>query len=459
MAVMKRIAIIGGGPAGLAAAKALALEPAQFTVDLFERRDNIGGVWLYRGDKSKVLPSVPSTDPNGREVLLPAGGFENRFFSSMYQYLETNLIDKLMEFSQVPFEPRTMNFIDRTEVLQYLERYAKTIPETVNVSLDTNVLDIDKKSGDSKWTVITESVSSLDKTTRQYDAVVVANGHSELPYIPDTPGLTEWSARDPFSVTHSKYFVSSSGFKNDTVLIIGNYASGMDLATQISTTAKQVYVSTKDETVKPSDYPYIEQVRLITKYDVSTRSAYTIDGLVLSNIDRIVFCTGYLYTLPFLHNHAPQITDGTSVKDLYKQVFNVDDPSLSFIGLPKFVSPLPLCESQSAIVARALSGRITLPATSEMRSSYEEELKAKGGGKNFHSFKDCDFTYCNELYDWVKQAGTEKEGLLPLFWDEQQISERSNVVNLKKERAEFIAKYAAKLRAEGREFKFPDRDQ
>lgn len=457
MTLMKRIAIVGAGPAGLAAAKALALEPAQLTIDLFERRDNIGGVWLFQGDKSKVRPPIPSSDPNGTEMLLENGGFENRFLSSMYKNLETNLLDKLMEYSDVPFQPRTMNFIDRTEVLEYLHKYAKTIPEKVNINLSTNVVQINKLDGAAKWDITTQDVTSLDKTTNKYDAVVIANGHYELPFIPDTPGLKEWSAADPQSVTHSKYFVSSADYRDETVLIIGNWASGMDLATQIGTTAKQVYVSTKDETLKESEYDYVKKERLVTKYEVSNRTAHTIDGTVLTNIDRIIFCTGYLYTLPFLRNYTPQITDGVSVKNVYKQTFYVEDPSLSFIGLTKFSSPLPLCESQSALVARVVSGRITLPSFEEMKLSYEEEFKSKGD-KDFHSLKDCDYTYCNEVYDWIVKSGTEKGGLLPLFWDDEKISERKNIASVKEKRTAVIVKYADQLRTEGREFTFPPRN-
>lgn len=48
-----RVAIIGGGPTGLAAVKALALEPVKFSkIDLFERRDRLGGLWYHQGDKS-----------------------------------------------------------------------------------------------------------------------------------------------------------------------------------------------------------------------------------------------------------------------------------------------------------------------------------------------------------------------------------------------------------------------
>jgi cation diffusion facilitator CzcD-associated flavoprotein CzcO len=45
----KRICVIGGGPAGLAVLKIIADSPpfqaGQWTVDPFEARENVGGIW------------------------------------------------------------------------------------------------------------------------------------------------------------------------------------------------------------------------------------------------------------------------------------------------------------------------------------------------------------------------------------------------------------------------------
>lgn len=450
MNAVKNIAVIGGGPAGLTAAKALALEPAGFSVHLFERRPQIGGLWYLHGDKSKVRPKVPSTDPNGTELLSDEGGFENRFCSSMYQNLETNLIDKLMEFSGLPFEPRTMDFIDRTALLKYIEGYAQTIPKSVNFHMSTNVTSLVKNG--QQWLLTSEDVQTLAKQTETFDAVVVANGHSELPFIPDVPGLAEWDEKIPGSITHLKYFMDASDYAGKTILVVGNFASGSDVANQASTKAKMVYVSTKDEELVDTGVDFVKQVHQIARYDYESRSAITIEGTVIGGIDQVVFCTGYLYTFPFLPQE--HLTDGTIVKDLYKQIFNVDDPTLAFIGLPKFISPLPLCESQSALVARVFSGRIELPDEPERRAAYEKEYHAKGDGKSFHSLKDCDHTYCNEIFEWIVQSGSDKDGLLPLFWDSQRIEERQTVAQKKKLRNEGQAKRAHALRLQNVSFHY-----
>lgn len=42
---IKRVAIIGGGPGGIAAARALRDEAAFETITVFERNDHTGGTW------------------------------------------------------------------------------------------------------------------------------------------------------------------------------------------------------------------------------------------------------------------------------------------------------------------------------------------------------------------------------------------------------------------------------
>lgn len=455
---ISRIAVIGGGPAGLAAAKALISEPAKFSIDVFERRNNVGGLWYHHGDKSKVLPSVPLVDPNGSEVLLPDGGFKNRFFSPMYNHLETNLIDRIMEFKNVPFEPRTLAYLSRLEVFQYMLKYLRSIPEGVNFRLSTDVTRVFKENG--LWSVTYENVESQKSTTDTYDAVVVSNGHSDLPFIPDTDGLRDWNEKAPGTVTHAKYYQDATQFWGKNVLVIGNYASGVDLATQISTTAKHVYVSVKDENqlieVDQDNVSYVQQV---SRYDYdASRSAYTTAGETVSDIDVVVFCTGYLYTLPFLNEYLPGITDGNYVKDVYKQIFNVQDPTLSFIGLPKFVVPMPLSESQAAVVARVYSGRIQLPSLEERKAAYDGEIAASGPGKPFHSFMPpADYTYCNDLLDWIKKEKTDNEGLVPCFWDESRIRDREMAKGNKDKRYLEVVEYAKRLKLEGKAFVLPPR--
>lgn len=45
-----RIAIIGGGVAGLVMARHVAASPENFDLTLFEQTDKVGGTWVYTDD-------------------------------------------------------------------------------------------------------------------------------------------------------------------------------------------------------------------------------------------------------------------------------------------------------------------------------------------------------------------------------------------------------------------------
>lgn len=456
MTQLKRVAIIGTGPGGLSMAKAIKMEQATFEVDLYERKRSIGGAWFYDGElKSLAFPSVPSTDPNGSDILRSTGKQGRSYVSPLYKEMETNLIDTLMEFKDVPFEHRTRTFRLRSDVLEYLKKYASTIPGTVNFRLETSVDQVYKE--DYKWIIESTDLKKNEIQRQLYDYVVVANGHNEHPFIPNVPGLQDWSEADRQSITHSKYYVDAKPYTGKNVLVIGNYASGGDLATQIGVVANKVFVSTTAEVLPESEFEQIEYYPVVEKYDVSSRSAITKGGRVIKDIDLIVFCTGYLYSLPFLDNQFPGITDGLYIKNLYRQMFYTEDPSLAFVGVNKFVSPFPLSESQASIIARVFSGRIELPIKSFLDASYKAEIAAKGTGKSFHNLIDSDYTYCNELYEWILYTKTDNGGLLPIYWDENLIADRIGAPSLKKTRFDFVKDNAQELRKNGKDFEFPEK--
>lgn len=328
----------------------------------------------------------------------------------------------------------------------------------MNFRFNTDVVEVSKK--DQVWKVKSESSDGQESFEESYDAVVVANGHTSLPFIPDTDGLAEWNQLAPGSVTHAKYYLNTEPYRGETVLIVGNYASGVDLATQIGVTAEKVYVSVKDESLLIEvDEPHIEYLKLVTRYDYNDRrSMHTIDGRKVSGIDKIIFCTGYLYSYPFLKNYMPEVTDGQWVPNLYRQIFNVEDPTLSFIELPKFIVPMPLSESQSAVMARVYSGRMQLPSVEERRKSYEEELKTRGPGKSFHALKPpADYEYCNELHDWIVREGLDDAGLVPIYWGEEKIKDRTKAKEIKDARYLDVVEHARHLRSQGKEYTLPGR--
>jgi Flavin-binding monooxygenase-like len=156
------------------------------------------------------------------------------------------------------------------------------------------------------------------------------------------------------------------------VLIIGGGPSYFDIAKRISPQVKgDILVST----IKPlsllnsKNQQNLSTVKqfLSEKGDVS----FT-DGTIEHGIEMIILCTGYQYEYPFL----PMLQlsgNGLRLCELWKQMFWIPDPTLTFVGLPKMSAIFTVVEAQSAYIARALAGRLPLPYKSAMQQELEEE--------------------------------------------------------------------------------------
>jgi hypothetical protein len=53
-------------------------------------------------------------------------------------------------------------------------------------------------------------------------------------------------------------------------------------------------------------------------------------------------------------------------------MFYAEDPSLSFIGLPRQVPSFPLADVQASLIARVLSGAAMLPSPPEMQVFFRD---------------------------------------------------------------------------------------
>ncbi|RCK56239.1 Thiol-specific monooxygenase [Candida viswanathii] len=448
----ERVAIIGGGPTGLAAAKALALEPVKFSkIDLFERRDRLGGLWYHQGDKSLIAPPVPNISPLAQEHVSASATTQDEYFSAVYEFMETNVDHRIMEYQGVAFPPDSRKYPTRADVLDYVDLYVETIPKgDVSIHLNTNVVSVEKVDG--VWKVHIEDTVTNKVTDLEYDAIIIANGHFSVPYIPDVPGLAAWNEQRPNTITHSKYYENPKPYKDKRVLVVGNFASGIDVSIQLGVCAKEVIVSVRDvEATKLAGGP-CKYIGVVEDYNCEDKSVRTVDGEVVKDIDNVIFCTGYLYSIPFLKVEGI-ITDGFRVHNVYKQIFNISDPSLSFVALLRDVLPMPIAESQSALIARVYSGRYQLPSEHERQKSYDEELEAAGPSKAFHSFNyPKDFNYCQMLQKLIDEQDLRTPGLTAPIWNEEIQQVRSLTKPDKIARLQELVRHVFKLRAEGKDF-------
>lgn len=104
------------------------------------------------------------------------------------------------------------------------------------IQFETQVVEL-QKSASSGWDLTTKSVTkhNSDMTSYRFDAVVIVNGHFNVPYIPEVEGIEALNAAHPEVISHSKFYRRPERFRNKKVIIVGNSASAIDIAERIKT--------------------------------------------------------------------------------------------------------------------------------------------------------------------------------------------------------------------------------
>ncbi|KAJ5280310.1 hypothetical protein N7478_005682 [Penicillium angulare] len=432
---IRRVAVIGAGPAGLASVKYLRAENYFEQIDVFEQRSSAGGTWNYTPPsvKSSISTPVPHLNPH-EPVEEPIwinqaqGAREASFVSPVYDKLETNIPKDLMKFSDQSFPEEAQLFPTHGTVKNYLDNYSTDVKGFIKFNTQVKNLRLhDAKL--SNWDLTTANLHNGSETTSTYDAVVVASGHFTVPYLPDVPGIQAWDKAYLGAISHSKFYDSAQYFRDRKVVVVGNSASGLDIGAQINEFSKgKVIVSQKAPSYLASSMPSDKLIRpeialflSPTEYDRGIQFA---DGHIEEQVDAVVFCTGYFYSFPFLSSlQPPVVTDGLRTRNVYQQLFYIEHSTLAFPVLPQRIIPFPVSENQAAVLSRVWSGRISLPETGDMRTSLEDEIMQKGDGKTFHLLPfPMDADYMNHLYHWAAGAETraglvnDGQGKLGTYW-------------------------------------------
>ena len=456
---IKRVAIIGAGPSGLVAASYLVAEKCFHEIKIFEQRDNVGGVWnMSSADKTKRI-SMPQTNPCCGNVGGGSSGNGNtsrdggisittslELESPMYDYLETNIPKDLMGYSDKPFERDWPLFIRHENFLAYLEDYAEPYRELI--SLHTQVQNVRPHSTSTnqgrRWEVFTRDLKSGKEGQSVFDAVVVANGHYTVPFIPAVEGLRVWNKNYPSTIIHSKAYRKPENYDGKKVLIVGNSVSGLDISAQIGPVSRAVILCARTPSaIGPvSSAPWRTEVPGLAEFlpaQSHNRAVKFVDGSIQTDIDAVIFATGYFYNFPFLQDlDSPLVTHGLRTEHVYKHLFYIDNPTLVFPGLNFRIVPLPFAENQMSVVARIWAGRLSLPSVGEMKDWELQKVHEQGDGKQFHLLRfPNDAEALNELYNWAKSAqsrpGLENGGIgkLGKLWDERLVWMRGILPEIK----------------------------
>ncbi|KRA22192.1 monooxygenase [Microbacterium sp. Root61] len=186
---MRSYAIIGAGPSGLSAAR--ALKKAGIAFDGFEASSDVGGLWDIENPRS-----------------------------TMYESAHLISSRTTTQFSEFPMDT-TADYPGHRTLMQYFRDFSDRFGLREHYRFDTAVTSLEP-TGDGGWMLRAEGP---DGTTEQrYDGVILANGTLAEPNVPDFRG--EFTGE----ILHTSAYKSASQLTGKRVLIIGAGNSGCDIA-------------------------------------------------------------------------------------------------------------------------------------------------------------------------------------------------------------------------------------
>ncbi|KAJ9607679.1 hypothetical protein H2200_007757 [Cladophialophora chaetospira] len=442
---VKSVAIIGAGASGAAAAAALAAEDYFDRIRVFERRETPGGTWwvlarsqlppplrdlgthtysvsnvrIYDPDPGpgpKLTPGAdpPETDPplkipDGPLPRTTAPSTQERFDRTpIYDTLTTNVPDIAMCFSdcRFPYGPFPPHWVPR----HYIESYFSLHRADGLLALSTTLEDLSRIPGSQRWKLTLrrrDSVRHVDMWwEEEFDAVILANGHYSVPFVPKVDGLEEYIRLFPGRVSHSKAFRNALPYHNKKVVVVGNSASGHDVAAALVGAVKgPVYQSRRSRNRFEGDKPPPEvEWKPIIKAFLRSGDILFADGSVLSDVDSVIYCTGYKASFPFWNERA----NGGSIWDYtqnrlvgsYWHTFFRDFPTLGAIGVPRVLT-FRSFEYQAIALARLFAGRNALPLPSRQEQIRWEQERWKLVSSEHRKFHDIIWDN-GETMDWLR---------------------------------------------------------
>ena len=397
-------AVIGAGISGLTAGKMLGDYGVPYTC--FETSDRIGGNWAFG-------------NPNGH--------------SSAYRSLHIDTSKHRLSFKDFPMPADYPDFPHHTQIKAYLDAYADAFGLLDRIEFQNGVVRAEPKEGGG-WAITDQA-----GTTREFELLVVANGHHWDPRTPEFPGHFDGES------CHSHHYIDPTDpldLRERRILVVGLGNSAADIAVELSGKAlqNQVTLSTRSSAWIVPKYMYglpadkyfatsphiplswqrklVQKMQFLTgsnpelyglpkpdhkffeahptqsvelplrlgsgdvvpKPDVAWLDGPTVhfvDG-TSSDFDVIVYATGYNITFPFfdvMFISAP----GNRIR-LFKRMFKPELTDVAFMGFAQAVPTLfPFVEAQARLLAAYAVGRYELPTPAEMEAAIDADTQLHMG--------------------------------------------------------------------------------
>ncbi|KAF4986470.1 hypothetical protein FDECE_15939 [Fusarium decemcellulare] len=450
MSQVRRVAVIGAGPAGAIATDALVKEGAFETIRVFDRRAGIGGTWIHTPHLPAGIPSledllsgkadaaveIPEHLPAVTPISEVVNSHQRRFSdTAIHENLHSNITPAIMSYTQEPFSDKLSKrsldeygpdapFRHHTTIREWVEGIFSRGGHEKLLELETTVERAVKEG--REWVLtLRKVVNSRNYWWRErFDAIVVASGHYNVPWFPEVPGLLEFDKNFPGVIQHSKHFREGPKYSGKRVVVVGASVSSHEIIHEILDFAEApVYASIRGEPIpafgwEPFNHPRISIKKGISRLEPDTGRVHFTDGSYLDKVDHIIFGTGYTFSFPFL----PQVQERVKkayrrLPGVYQHTWNIEDPTLTFVGMLGGGFTFRAYEWQAVAVSRFLSGRAKpLPSIPEQLEWERQRVSEKKGGKDYYSIAPDYGKFLEFLRDIAGEPAAETSGrALPAF--------------------------------------------
>ncbi|XP_063988409.1 uncharacterized protein LOC135168305 [Diachasmimorpha longicaudata] len=347
-----RVAVIGAGPCGLITARYLSSKLDKFDLTVFERTNEVGGLWVYT--------NVTGNDANGVPMHTAA-----------YDYLKTNVPKEVMMLEDFPFpQLNEPSFVSHRVIYSYLQNFTRHFKLFPHIKLNTLVTDVEPEispSGQTTYRITSKDLINDEESIDSFDAVVVSVGHVSVNYIPTIRGSDTFVG----TAIHSHDYRVPEKYSGRRVCIIGAQASGRDIALELSEHAAKVYLSDKGGYGRKR---WLSGIEMTPRIIDITGNNLTFSDDTSVQVDDIIYCTGYQFAYPFLSKKIELSTADKNVEPLYKYLVHITSPNLFFMGVPDSLNFL-LAELHAQYIVGLLEGRLQLPSSEAMREDMEAQKR------------------------------------------------------------------------------------
>lgn len=202
--MQQRVAIIGGGPAGLSTARALKEAGIAFT--LFEKHSDVGGIW---------------------DIANPG--------SPMYRTAHFISSRTMSGHRGFPMPQTYPDYPSNAQILAYARSFAAHFSLYDDIRLNTAIRHA---RPDGEGWVLTLVADGAERTER-YRWLVCASGTNWQPNRPALAGEADFAG----TIRHSVDYHDNASLQGKRVLVVGGGNSGVDIACDAAVMAEQTTIS------------------------------------------------------------------------------------------------------------------------------------------------------------------------------------------------------------------------